>query len=143
MFGFGNGLVIAIQMRRRPMRKLILAMALCVGLSAHAQHLDLPVYGPGLTTCAGYIADLHSEAALKIRQRYFIWAQGFITGLNYVHFSKAHTPLKNILSIPLDGQMRIIDNYCLTYPEDMYLKAAAHLWDQLSPMPEYQFDFTK
>jgi hypothetical protein len=130
-------------MRRRPMRKLVLAMAVCIVLSAHAQHLDLPVYGPGLKTCAGYIADLHSEAALKIRQRYFIWAQGFITGLNYVHFSRAHTPLKNILSIPLDDQMRSIDDYCLTYPDDMYLKAAAHLWAQLSPMPEYQFDFTK
>jgi hypothetical protein len=120
------------------MRKLIIAMALCAGLSAHAQHLDFPVYGPGLKTCAGYIADLHkySEERENIRQRYFIWAQGFITALNYVHFSKAHTPLKNFLSIPLDEQMRFIDNYCLTNPEEMYLKAVANLWDQLSPMPE-------
>jgi len=120
------------------MRKLILALALCAGLSAHAQRLDLSVYGPGLKTCAGYIADLHkySEGRENIRQRYFIWAQGFITGLNYVHFSKAHTPLKNFLSIPLDEQMRFIDYYCLNNPEEMYLKAVANLWDQLSPMPE-------
>jgi hypothetical protein len=39
--------------------------------------------------------------------------------------------------------MRFIDDYCRTYPEDMYLKAAAYLWDQLSPMPEYQLDFRK
>ncbi len=127
------------------MRTPVFAVALCVGFSAHAQHLDLPVYGPGLKTCAGYIADLHkhSEPVENIRQRYFIWAQGFITGLNYVHFSKAHTALKNILSIPVEDQIRVIDNYCLSYPEDMYLKAAAFLWDQLSPMPEYQFDFRK
>ena len=120
------------------MRKLILAAALCAALSAHAQHLDLRVYGPGLKTCAEYIADLHksSEGRENIRQRYFIWAQGFITGLNYVHFSKAHTPLKNFLSIPLDEQMRFIDYYCLNNPEEMYLKAVANLWDQLSPMPE-------
>jgi hypothetical protein len=118
------------------MRKFILATTLCVGLSAHAQHLDFPVYGPGLKTCAGYIADIrnYSQASEKIRQRYFIWAQGFITGLNYVHFSKAHTPLKNILSIPLSDQMNFIDDYCLNNPEDMYLKAAANLWDQLAPM---------
>jgi hypothetical protein len=120
------------------LRKLVLAMALCIGLSAHAQHPHFPVYGPGLKTCAGYIADIHkySEDREKVRQRYFIWAQGFITGLNYVHFSKAHTPLKNILSIPIDDQMNFIDYYCLTNPEDMYLKAAANLWDQLLPMPE-------
>jgi hypothetical protein len=120
------------------MRKLILAMALCTGLSAHAQHLNFPVYGPGFKTCAGYIADLHtySEERENIRQRYFIWAQGFITGMNYLHFSKAHTPLKNVLSIPLDDQTKFIDDYCRTYPGDMYLKAAAYLWDQLSPMPE-------
>lgn len=120
------------------MRKLVLAIALNVGLAAHAQHPDFPVYGPGLKTCAGYIADIHkySEAREELRQRYFIWAQGFITGLNYVHFSKAHTPLKNILSVPLSDQMKFIDDYCLTNPEDMYLKAAAYLWDQLSPMPD-------
>jgi hypothetical protein len=127
------------------MRKLVLATALFIASSAHAQHPDYPVYGPGLKTCAGYIADIHKygEDREKLRQRYFIWAQGFITGLNYVHFSKARTPLKNILSIPPDDQMRLIDDYCRTYPEDMYLKAAAHVWDQLSAMPEYRLDFRK
>jgi hypothetical protein len=122
----------------RTMRKLVLAIALCLGLSAQAQQLHFPVYGPGLKTCAGYISDIHKygDASEKTRQFYFTWAQGFITGLNYVHFTKAHTPLKNILSIPIDAQMNFIDDYCLTNPQDMYLKAAAYLWDQFSPIPE-------
>jgi hypothetical protein len=125
-------------MRKLFLAKLVLATAFTAGWSAHAQDLHFPVYGPGLKTCAGYIADVqnNSPASEKIRQRYFIWAQGFIIGLNYLHFSKFHTPLKNILSIPLDDQTKVIDDYCLSNPEDMYLKAAAYLWDQLSPMPE-------
>lgn len=116
------------------MTKLVLAVAL--GWTAHAQGPVVPVYGPGLNTCAGYIADIRGHAGPRTRQRYFNWAQGFITGLNYVHFSRAHTPLKNVLSIPLNDQMNLIDEYCHLNPQDMYLKAAAYLWDQFAPMPD-------
>src|SRR5687767_3938019 len=84
--------------------------------------------GVGSTSCATYIKEYRedlSKAYIDNRERrYFVWAQGFMSGYNTAILDKKlNEPMINLLGNPPDAQVIAIREYCERHPSDDYLSA--------------------
>ena len=95
-----------------------------------AMHTDvgakLAVAGAGAASCGKFIA-VNDESS---RRLFFMWAQGFLTGLNMQHIFEQ----SNLGSTDLqdhNGQKLWLENFCRENPLESYWIAVTTLWQTL------------
>ena len=86
----------------------------------------LALVGAGANSCGKFIAE--TEDSELMRNLYFFWAQGFLSGLNFKYMKSAR------FAADLSDQEALIlwiKNYCEDNPLDHYAAATVHLYREL------------
>jgi hypothetical protein len=87
--------------------------------------------GWGTSTCAQF-ANLYRSDPEFVEEHLFIWAQGFMSGLNVA--LQGDTGLtKNLGSMSTAQQQGAIRAYCNDHPLATYIDAVLDLWSGFSP----------
>jgi hypothetical protein len=110
--------------------RVIVGLTLLLSVVVSASAAEIDIVGAGARTCAEFIK-VSQEYPKEAEYRYFGWAQGLISGLNFdeiVVSGKSH----NLNSIAFDEQQRIIREYCKKHPLDRYMDAVLNLYGRFS-----------
>ena len=90
---------------------VVIGCCLCV-LQASATE-DKTLRGPGAQNCGEFAFDLRVNR--NTENTYFDWAEGFISGMNWIDAMTDHTA-KNIMALSIADQKQVIRNYCNDHP---------------------------
>jgi hypothetical protein len=95
---------------------------------------DYPGAGPGTQTCALFTQSYATNPD-DTERLYFLWAQGFLTGLNIARAGKLYANLNAKTTSDQKGAIRA---YCDAHPFKNYLDAVIALYFSLpgNPYPE-------
>jgi hypothetical protein len=109
------------------MRALIIAAALLMGSMALAQNLQLDIFSPTENTCADWAASSRNPA---VRNQYFMWFLGFVSGHNYRSMD-AQVPRSRI---PDEKQFTaMVDKSCAGNPRQSISVIALRFVDENRP----------
>jgi len=109
------------------MRYLVaIAVGMLLVANTAASDDKMVVAGAGTASCGEFIADTKNNETL--RDTYFLWAQGFLSSLNFKHLRNWESATD--LSDP-DALKLWIENYCEENPLSIYAAAVAKLWSEL------------
>lgn len=110
------------------MRNIVLTLVVVLSLPAFAYSKNPIATGDGLRTCRDFLTVAGS--AQSEEDRYFQWAQGFMSGMNAM-FGPAHTPVKDLASMSAEKQKTAIKDHCAAHPADTYESAVIKLFASL------------
>lgn len=96
--------------------------------STQGQTVEGMWVGPGNTSCPNYVQEVRSKGSI-MRNFYFSWAQGYLSGMNSVVLYSAKNT--NLGSHDLSVQMDFIDRYCEQHPSAFYVQAVLSLFDHM------------
>jgi hypothetical protein len=100
---------------------LVLVMGLILTLPPAAQAASTAMaMGKGVSTCAKFAQDYQRDVGIE--DVYFVWAQGFMAGINATA-NVAHLPTKDLNGSSTLDQRQNIREYCATNPLKMYMEA--------------------
>jgi len=82
--------------------------------------------GVGSTSCAKY-GGLDRAEAEDLELMYYVWAQGFMSGLNtaYLHDKRAY---RNLAATSVERQKINLSNYCSRNPTHTYAESVLNLY---------------
>ena len=108
----------------------------CLYVSSQASAADDKVLGgPGARTCEEFAFDLRVHR--NTENTYFDWAEGFISGMNWIDAMTGHTA-KNIMALSVEDQKQVIRSYCNEHPLVPYWEAVIDLYNKL-PNSDFHF----
>lgn len=109
------------------MRKLLASACLAWIACSPVEATDLAWMGPGAQSCTQYLKA--ADASELMRDTYFFWAQGFMSGLNTILLPrKSHT---NLAASTTGDQQAYIDRFCNGRPLASYSEAVIALFDEM------------
>jgi hypothetical protein len=117
------------------MRAIIaLAMILTAGV-ANAQPpkaaMGLSAMGFGTSTCA-----MFNNSYRGLEETYFVWAQGFMSGMNFaLSIDPTGGRYADLSAKSISEQKTYIRLYCHNHPSDAYLQAVLNLYSELPFAP--------
>src|ERR1017187_2318933 len=85
---------------------------------SHTDAEEMAMMGIGVRTCAKFASDVKDDPSLS-ELHYFLWAQGFMSGLNVADIKKQ----RNLSSKSVKDQMSFIDIFCDKHPLAPYMLA--------------------
>src|SRR6516164_8038693 len=85
----------------------------CLCLIQASATEDKTLRGPGAQTCGEFAFDYRVNR--NTENTYFDWAEGFISGMNWIDAMTDHTA-KNIMALSIADQKQVIRNYCNDHP---------------------------
>ena len=112
---------------------VVVGCCLCV-IQASATE-DKTLRGPGAQTCGEFAFDLRVNR--NTENTYFDWAEGFISGMNWIDAMTHHTA-KNIMALSVEDQKQVIRSYCNEHPLPPYWEAVIDLYNKL-PNSDFHF----
>jgi hypothetical protein len=92
---------------------VVIGCCLCVSSQASADDDDKVLSDPGARTCGEFAFDYRVNR--NTENTYFDWAEGFISGMNWIDAMTDHTA-KNIMALSIADQKQVIRNYCNDHP---------------------------
>jgi len=116
-------------------------LLLFIGLPAllvcsSAQGANYTSMGEGSVSCAVFGED-YRKAPTEVEARYFAWAQGFMSALNFLsHGAGGKESIMN--ATPLADQKRFVRDWCNKNPLANYYEAVFKLMDSLPIVDEQQ-----
>jgi hypothetical protein len=117
------------------MRTIIaaLAMVLIADVANAQEHKQHVVMGFGVTTTCGVFAAQYRAAPEEAENRYFAWAQAFMSGLNMrFDLDKNVTAQSHDLNaMSLEEEKEHIRIYCNNHPLESYIGAILDLYSDL------------
>ena len=110
------------------MRTALILLVALLGL-ASAQAEPLVATGVGGATCKEFNEQRKSQPKFT-ENRYFIWAQGFLSGLNAGQLESQKLYF-DMASLDIETQLKLIRQYCEKNPQHHYFMAAMFLGTQM------------
>ena len=110
------------------MRKAIAAAIILVCLASATEAEEFYMMGPGAQTC-GQFGQSYAEYTQRWEIAVFVWAQGYMSGLNApMLFSNSTTDLN---AMSQDNQMAYIRTFCSNNPLKSYSEAVLDLYQDM------------
>jgi hypothetical protein len=111
------------------MKRSLVLLALLAPLPAAAQNYPVAM-GAGLSPCSQYLR-LHRQDPSMV-DAYFVWAQGYLSGLNDRYVGGEGTPANlQPLNLSTDEQKAFLDRYCRSHAEAPYMQGVVALFQQM------------
>lgn len=109
------------------MRRLLLLLIMFGSGHVQAQQLSLDIYAPAENTCADW---KRSSASPALRNQYFIWFLGFVSGHNYMSMERQVPRVR----LPDEGQFAVmVDKACAANPQQTLSVVALRFVDMNRP----------
>ena len=89
--------------------------------------------GLGFNTCETFLKDIAAKHG-RAESEYFIWAQGFMSGMN--RDALPHDYYLDLNSRSVAEQKAAIRSYCAEYPHFDYSTAVYHMYMSLNMVPQ-------
>ena len=86
--------------------------------------------GGGTKTCAEYVETVQRYGE-NARQTFFMWAQGFMAGLNTPVMLLFSGQTTNLQGRTTEWQIDAIDSYCADHPQKEYMFGALAVFNQM------------
>lgn len=113
------------------MKKIILLSVLMLfPLNAFAQ--NYPLMGIGISKCSAYNNMTKDDPGHIIKNTYFGWIQGFLSGMNEVTLlSKKFAVDLNSPSFDFVTQQGFLDSMCRRYPDETVVEQAFKMYSEM------------
>jgi hypothetical protein len=112
------------------MRRVLTAVSMLCVVTAHAEPFSS--MGPGVLPCAKFV-ELH-RANPSIEDDFFVWAQGFMSGLNDA-LEDTIGKYRDLKSLPTAQQKQVLRAYCYSNPAAVYRDGINVLFSQMTIVP--------
>ena len=116
------------------MRFLTIALFLLATGAASAEEKPAAVMGHGMATCAEFAKVYRESPTEKTEITFFVWAQGYMSGLNLVQYN-LKKPRHDLNAWSISDQESHIRHFCEEKPLSEYLFAVLSLFNALPEIP--------
>jgi hypothetical protein len=110
------------------MKRHVIALALVMQAPASAS-AETALYGLGGHTCAQFAQDYRAQPDIE-ENAYFIWAMGFMSGVNTLNI-ETYGRAADLTSISVEDQRAVIREYCEAHPLKHYFEAVTQVYSML------------
>jgi hypothetical protein len=117
-------------------KRLLCAGLLLLATEASAAEAGFAAMGAGTTMCVRF-NEIYAKDPVLAETIYYSWATGYISGLNEALILQGR-PTRNMQSIPIEEQKRLLRGLCRSQPEQRYQTGVRALFSRmrLNPVPQ-------
>src|ERR1700685_791618 len=89
-----------------------------LGIGPNAARAETAALGAGTFTCASFAKHLAADPTAE--DTFFVWAQGFLSGINAGYLGTSNQSADLDSKSPRE-QERVVRQYCATHPQKLYM----------------------